>query len=223
MPCKLKKKYMRPYFPIFRLIFQRSCDHYRCLILVFSVLYLKSWGYIGWGPVRVFKKFRFLSRAFSSFFYFLFFLFFSFLPFLFSFFFCLFFLWGGLLLRGPWTLSIHAIQSLHHCPQDMSTPLSPSTSISPTVVSSYYHYFPNTYHAGSTIERQPAVCTRNFTRGPRSGSIADLSKPLCLYTANGILDPDLTWLLTLADPFLVCAWSVNYRAYAQCTGKFRFK
>ena len=38
-----------------------SCDDYQFLILVFSVIYLNSWGYIGWGPVRVFEKFHSLS------------------------------------------------------------------------------------------------------------------------------------------------------------------
>ena len=60
----------------------------KCLILVFSVIYLNSWGYIGWGPVRVFKKFRSL---------------FSFLPFFFSFLFFIFIvcLSGDSLAPGP--------------------------------------------------------------------------------------------------------------------------
>ena len=49
---KLKRNTWAP-IPINCLIFQRLCDDYKCLILVFSVIYLDSWGYIGWGTVRV--------------------------------------------------------------------------------------------------------------------------------------------------------------------------
>ena len=45
-----EKEYMGPKFSIVPLILQRLCDDNKCLILVFSVIYLDSWGYIGWGP-----------------------------------------------------------------------------------------------------------------------------------------------------------------------------
>ena len=68
--------------PIFRLIFQRSSDDYQCLILVFSVIYLDLWGYIGWGPRPGIWKVSF--PLFNSSFSFLFFslCFFSFVSFL---------------------------------------------------------------------------------------------------------------------------------------------
>ena len=76
-------------------------DDYRCLILVFSVIYLVSWGYIEWGPRPGIWKVSFPLSFF-----------FSFLPSFFFFFFVSFL--GPLWLRGPWTLSIHATQSLRH-------------------------------------------------------------------------------------------------------------
>ena len=69
---------MRPYFSIVPLIFQRLCDDYQCLILVFSVICLDSWGYIGWGPFQVFENFRSLF-SFLHFLFFFSFLFFHFL------------------------------------------------------------------------------------------------------------------------------------------------
>ena len=54
----------------------RSCDDYQCLILVFSVIYLDSWGYIGWGPRPGIWKISF--PLFSSFSFLRFLLFFSF-------------------------------------------------------------------------------------------------------------------------------------------------
>ena len=100
-----EKKIHEAQFPILSLIFQRSCDGYQCLILVFSVVYLDSCGCIGWvDPVRVFEKvsFHFFFSSFSFLFFFLFFLFFSFLFFIF--FFCLF-------LGGPFSSG-----ALGHCP-----------------------------------------------------------------------------------------------------------
>ena len=93
MACKLKKKNTwGPQFPIVRLIFQRFCDDNLCLVLVFSVIYLDSWGiYRVRTPVRVFKKVTF-SLFFSSFSFL-----FSFLHFLFY----LFFLSGAPLAPGP--------------------------------------------------------------------------------------------------------------------------
>ena len=95
MTVQAGKKVIRPQFPIFRLIFQRSCDGYQCLIFVFSVIYLDSWGgdisssYIEWGPRPSIWKvsFLFLFFLFFSSFSFLFFsfLFFSSFAFLVSF------------------------------------------------------------------------------------------------------------------------------------------
>ena len=87
-----KKNTWGPQFPIVRLIFQRFCDDNLCLVLVFSVIYLDSWGiYRVRTPVRVFKKVTF-SLFFSSFSFL-----FSFLHFLFY----LFFLSGAPLAPGP--------------------------------------------------------------------------------------------------------------------------
>ena len=66
----------------FRPIFQRLCNDYQCLILAFSVIYLESRGYIGWGhPSGYLKSFVLSFLFFSSFFlsilHFLFFLSFS--------------------------------------------------------------------------------------------------------------------------------------------------
>ena len=61
---------MRPQLPIFRFIFQRSCDDYQCLILVFSVIYLDSWGYRVGVPrpgIFFFYFFSFLHFFFVSF------------------------------------------------------------------------------------------------------------------------------------------------------------
>ena len=87
MTVQAGKKVTRPQFPIFRLILQRSCDGYQCLIFVFSVIYLDSWGgdisssYIEWGPRPSIWKVSFLF----SFLPLLFFLFFSSFAFLVSF------------------------------------------------------------------------------------------------------------------------------------------
>ena len=98
------KRKHRPQFLIVRLIFQRLCDYYQCMILVFSLIYLDIWVYIRWGPVRLLEKCRSLFPP----------------PFFFFFvslfppplFFCL--SQGPLYLWGPWTSSTHATQSLHH-------------------------------------------------------------------------------------------------------------
>ena len=76
--------------PIFHLIFRRSCDDYQCLILVFSVIYLDSWGYIGWVTPSGYLK-SFVPSFFFSFPFFIFFLFFIFFSFFFSFLHFLFF------------------------------------------------------------------------------------------------------------------------------------
>ena len=70
---------------------KRLCEDYRCLILIFSVIYLDSRGYIGWGP----RLWRYLKS---------FVLFFSSLPFPFPFLFFLIFHFLSLfvcLSRGP--------------------------------------------------------------------------------------------------------------------------
>ena len=73
MSCKLKKNKRDPIVP---LTFQRLCDDYQCLFLLFSVIYLDSWGYTGGVPVWVFEKFCDLFSSFSFlFFLFLFFFF----------------------------------------------------------------------------------------------------------------------------------------------------
>ena len=59
------------------LIFQRLCDDYQCLILLFSVTYLNSWGYIGWGPPSRYLKIFILSFLFVLFYLFFFLFFFS--------------------------------------------------------------------------------------------------------------------------------------------------
>ena len=88
-----EKEHTEPKFSIVPRTFQRLCDDYQCLILVFSVIYLDSWDISGGVPVRVFEKFRslFYFLSFFSFFFF----FFSFLLFIFFFFFVL------SLSRGP--------------------------------------------------------------------------------------------------------------------------
>ena len=104
MLCKLKKIH-RAQIPIVRLIFQRLCDDYQCLILVFSVIYFDSWEYTGGAPVPVFEKFSSL---------------FSFLPFpLFSFLFFTFFL----SFLFFWSLSLGA--PLSQGPLDMHCPSMP--------------------------------------------------------------------------------------------------
>ena len=64
-----EKEYMGPQFPIVRFIFKRLCDDNQCLILVFSVICLDSWG----APSGYFKSFV-LSFLFFFFHYFIFFL-----------------------------------------------------------------------------------------------------------------------------------------------------
>ena len=47
MSCKLKKNTWGPKSPLFLLYFKKLCDDYQNLNLVFFVIYLASWGYIG--------------------------------------------------------------------------------------------------------------------------------------------------------------------------------
>ena len=82
-------------------MFQRMCDDYQCLILIFSVIYLDSWGYIGWWPPSGYLKSLVLSFSF---------LFFSILHFLF----CLS-LSGAPLAPGP-------LDIVHPC-HPVATPL----------------------------------------------------------------------------------------------------
>ena len=72
-----EKEYTGPQIYIVPLIFQRLYDDYQCLILVFSVIYLDLWGYIGWGLHPGIWKVSF-SIWFSSFSFFFSFLFVTF-------------------------------------------------------------------------------------------------------------------------------------------------
>ena len=76
MSCKLKKNTRGPSSPLYLLYF-KDCvmitNVWFCYFL--SVIYLDSWGYMGWGPVRVLWKISF-SVFFFPFFSILFFFFF---------------------------------------------------------------------------------------------------------------------------------------------------
>ena len=99
-----EKKYMRPQFFIFRLIFQRSCDDYQCLIFGIFCHVLRLMGIY-----RVGALFGYLKSFVPSFLFFLFF------PpfFLRFFFFCLFL--GAPLAPGP-------LDIVHPC-HPVATPL----------------------------------------------------------------------------------------------------
>ena len=97
-----EKKIMKPQFPIFRLIFQRWCDDYQCLICIFChILRLM-------GIYRVGAPSEYLKSFVPSFLFFLFF------PFLFFIFFFVFFS-GAPLALGP-------LDIVHPC-HPVATPL----------------------------------------------------------------------------------------------------
>ena len=125
MTCKLKKKkYMGPQFPIFCLIFQISCDDYQCLILVFSVIYLRLMGIYGGGGGR-----PGILKSFFPSFHFFFFFFLSFLFFVFFFSFVSFS--GDPLAPGP-------LDIVHPC-HPVATPLSKLTKINKWQIEKKHH------------------------------------------------------------------------------------
>ena len=100
MSCKLKKNKWDPNSPLFFLYF-KDCVMIQCLILLFSVIYFDSWGYIRLGPPSGYLKSFVLS--------FLPFLFFSFSFFFFLF--CSSFSFFCLSLGGPFSAGAPG-----HCP-----------------------------------------------------------------------------------------------------------